>query len=239
MGKFTGGSYGTNLQTVVDAIKNGSIGYTDGVNSLSGLSPTAKADVLAQLGSGFDTIASDANASAKGSNITTGGTATTSANASGLQQAIKDETDLTAQANAASSLAEQVNTAVHAAGLDLTQSNDANATLNNLKSRLGSPEYAALNIAVNDARSAYAGILQSQGMTPTDAGAAASQNLGTNMPIKQMLASIDQLNQGVGAKLSAAHTRTARYQSQLSGSGSSGGSSSSGSSSGSSFGWVG
>lgn len=76
-GKFTGGSYQQNMQTVVDAIKNGSIGYTDGVNSLSGLSPTAKADVLAALGQGFDTVASDANAAAKGSNIQTLGTAET------------------------------------------------------------------------------------------------------------------------------------------------------------------
>jgi len=72
---FSGGSYQDNLSTVVQAIKDGRMGYTNGVDSLSGLSPTAKADVLKALGPGFDTVTSDAQATAKGSNVQTIGTA--------------------------------------------------------------------------------------------------------------------------------------------------------------------
>lgn len=79
---FSGGSYQQNLQTVIQSIKSRNMGYTNGVNSLAGLSPTAKADVLAGLGQGFDTIASDANAATKASNIQTGGTAAVNAGAS-------------------------------------------------------------------------------------------------------------------------------------------------------------
>lgn len=64
---FAGGSYSDNLNTIVDAIKSGSMGYTKGVSALSSLSPTAQADVLKALGPGFNTVQSDANAAATGS----------------------------------------------------------------------------------------------------------------------------------------------------------------------------
>jgi hypothetical protein len=63
------------------------MGYTDGVNSLTSLSPTAKADVLKALGSGFDTVASDANAGVRASNIGTGGTAAVRAGDTAYQNA--------------------------------------------------------------------------------------------------------------------------------------------------------
>lgn len=235
-GQFSGGSYQNNLQTVVQSIKNGDMGYTAGVDSLSSLSPTAKADVLAALGPGFDTVASDANAATKGSNIQTGGTATTGANAQGLAQSIQQETALNTAANNASALAQQVQTALTNSGLNMTNSTDANTAISNLQSRLGNAAYTQLTIAVNDARNAYASVLQSTGATPTDAGNAANQNINANMSPKQILAAIDQLSQGVNARQQSQHAQTQQYQSQLNGSGSSTGNSG-GSVSG--FGWTG
>lgn len=230
-GQFSGGSYQQNVQDVANAIKNGNIGYSAGADSLSSLSPTAKADLLASLGSGFDTVASDANATAKGSNIQTGGTATTGANATGLSQSIQAETQLNAAATSAQALATQVSSALQNAGLNLTNSSDANTAINNLQSRLGNAAYTQLNIAVNDARSQYAAILQSSGSaTPTEAGNMANENISANMSPKQILAAIDQLNNGVKARQDAAHQQTTQFQNQLSSSGKGSGSSNSSSS---------
>lgn len=224
-GKFTGGSYQDNLATVVQSIKNGNMGYTAGVDSLAGLSPTAKADVLAALGPGFDTVSSDAQAATKGSNIQTGGTATTGANATGLTNSIQQETSLNTAATNASALGSQVSEALKNSGLDMTNSTDANTAINNLQSRLGNAGYTQLNIAVNDARNAYGAILQATGATPTDAGQAANQNINANMSPKQILAAIDQLTKGVTARQASQHAQTEQYQTQLnsSGAGSSGG----------------
>lgn len=212
---FSGGSYQQNLQTVVDSIKNGNMGYTEGVNSLAGLSPTAKADVLAQLGIGFDTIASDANATARASNISTGGTAITGANAAGLATAIQEQANLQTQTSSAKTLADQVSKAVSDSGLSLTNSTDANTAINNLQSRLGNDAYTKLNIAVNDARNAYAAILNSTGATPTDAGNAATQNINANMSPKQIIGAIDQLNSGLYARQKAADEKVKHYNNQL------------------------
>lgn len=220
-GQFTGGSYQGNLSTVVNAIKDGQIGYTAGVDSLSGLSPTAKADVLAALGPDFDTVSSDANASTRGTNIQTGGTATTGANAQGLAQSIQQETELQTAASNAAALATQLSDALKSSGLNLTNSTDANTAVNNLQSRLGNSAYTQLNIAVNDARNAYQAILTATGATPTDAGTAANQNINANMSPKQILAAIDQLSAGVKARQDSAHQQTTQYQNQLSGSGAS------------------
>lgn len=216
---FSGGSYPQNLATIVNSIKNGSIGYSDGVNSLAGLSPTAKADVLAALGPGFDTVGSDAQAKTRGTNIQTGGTAVTGANAQGLTDSIQQETQLNTAANNAQSLATQVSDALKNSGLNMTNSTDANTAINNLQSRLGNSAYTQLNIAVNDARNAYQAILTATGATPTDAGAAANQNINANMSPKQILAAIDQLSQGVNARQQSQHQQTTQYQNQLNGSG--------------------
>lgn len=156
---------------------------------------------------------------AQASNIQAGGTAVTGANAQGLAQSIQQETALNTAASSATQLGTQVATAMQNAGINLTNSTDANTAINNLQSRLGNQAYTQLNIAVNDARSAYASILQSSGSaTPTEAGNMANQNISANMSPKQILAAIDQLSQGVNARQTAAHEQTLRYQSQLSGS---------------------
>lgn len=173
---------------------------------------------------------------AQASNIQTSGTAITGANAKGLADSIQQETELNTAATNASALANQVSDALKNSGLDMTNSTDANTALNNLQSRLGNAAYTQLNIAVNDARNAYAAILQSTGSTPTDAGDKANQNISANMSPKQILGAIDQLTQGVNARQTSAHQQTQNYKNQLNGSGSSGGGSN-GSTSG--FGWNG
>lgn len=166
----------------------------------------------------FNPIASTAQGSAQAQNITAGGTAITSANAQGLQQSITQETQLNTAVTNATTLGQQVQEALGNAGLDMTNSTDANTLINNLQSRLGSAAYTQLNIAVNDARNAYGAILQAAGATPTDAGAAAQQNINANMSPKQILAAIDQLSKGMQSRQSAAHQQTQQFLGQLGGS---------------------
>lgn len=219
---FSGGSYQDNLATIAQDVSSGNMGYSNGVDALKSLSPTAAADLLSALGSNFDTVKSDAAATARGTNIGTAGTATTSANATGLANSIQQETELNTAAGNATSLAGQVTDALKSAGLNMTNSTDANTAINNLQSRLGNSAYTQLNIAVNDARNAYAAILTSMGSTPTDAGNAASQNINSNMSPSQILGAISQLNLGVGARQSNQHQQTLNYQNQLNGSGGAG-----------------
>ena len=158
-------------------------------------------------------------------NLGTSGTAVTSANAGGLQQSIKQEVDLGTAASQAHDLAGQVQSSMQNSGLQLTNSTDMNTVINNLQSRLGNEAYTKLNIAVNDAKAAYAQILSTSGATPTEAGSMAEQNINANMSPSQILSAIDQLNQGVKARQDAAHTQTQLYQSML---GTSGGNTSTG-----------
>lgn len=176
-------------------------------------------------GTGQQAVAA-AGGTTQAQNIATAGTAVTGANAQGLAQSIQQETALNTAAANATALAGQVSTALTNSGLNMTNSTDANTAINNLQSRLGNAGYTQLNIAVNDARNAYQAILTATGATPTDAGAAANQNINANMSPKQILAAIDQLSQGVNARQQSQHAQTLQYQNQLANSGSTGNTSS-------------
>lgn len=158
---------------------------------------------------------------AAASNAQNQGSTVTSANASGLSSSIQAEQSLNTAAASAKGLATQVASALSNSGLNLGNSTDANAVINNLKSRLGSTAYTQLVTAVNDARTAYAAILTGTGSTPSDAGTQAQQNINVNMTPNQILAAINQLNQGVYIKQQAQHDQTTNYQKALTGSNSS------------------
>ena len=216
---FSGGSYATNLQTVVQAIKSGNMGYTDGVNSLASLSPTAKADVLAALGTGFDTVASDANASAKGSNITTGGTAATSAAASGLQSATNNYVAANTAYSTATAQSKNLQSTMTSTGIN-TNPQFVNSKINALQNQLGSANYASFITSLNEARQAYTNLLSSVGAsTPTVNGQQATDIFNQNSTPAQINAAIDALNQAAYAKLKPMYDQIGIYQSQLGGSG--------------------
>ena len=179
---FSGGSYSGNLQTVVDAIKSENMGYTDGVNSLASLSPTAKADVLKALGAGFDTVASDAKAGVRASNIGTGGTAGVQANQSVFNKAYGDYKTLE---NAVQNV-DQFGTLLtqNMGGINPTDVRYANQTIAQIKSQLSSGQQAAFNSTLAALTSKVSGLLSVGGNEiPTDISAAANKIIDGSLPI--------------------------------------------------------
>ncbi len=190
-GTFSGGSYQTNLQTVVNAIKNGSIGYTDGVNSLSSLSPTAKADVLAQLGSGFDTVASDANAASKGTSITTLGT--NAANITAAQQ--QQIANYKSAQQQGQNLASQTKDLITTFGLNPSELTAANGAIQKIAKNVSSPQYQILSNYLNDISARYSQVLTPPGGSSTDTTRAVASGmldaLASGNSIKSVLDSLD------------------------------------------------
>lgn len=218
---FSGGSYGTNLQTVVQAIKSGNMGYTNGVNSLSGLSPTAKADVLAALGPNFDTVASDANTSARGQNITTGGTTGTSTAAQGYSGAAQTYTAYQGANTAAESQAKQVQSILGSTGLN-SGVPDYNKAINSLSGRLGATNVAQLSTALTELQNMYSQILSVGGTTPSGSESQALQVLNPNSSAAQINASIQQLQQASYNRGTGLYSQLQTYSNNLGQGGSTG-----------------
>ena len=179
---FSGGSYGTNLQTVVQAIKSGNMGYTDGVNSLSSLSPTAKADVLSALGAGFDTIKSDAQAGIK-----TQQTVQVAGYQSALQQG--------------QNLASQTTDLITKFNLNPSELNKANGAIQLIAKNTSSPEYKMLNNYLADISSRYSQILTPAGGSSTDTTRAVASGmldgLASGKSLQTVLNGLDQQAQAV------------------------------------------
>lgn len=212
---FSGGSYPTNLATVVQAIKSGNMGYTTGVNSLASLSPTAKADVLAALGPGFDTVASDANAATKGSNISTAGTAGINAANTGYSSALQDYNNANASYTALTGISNQVISTLsdYANTGTLT---DMNAAINTLQGQLSNPDYQKFITAIGNAQASYQGILGSSGVTPTKADQDAVSALNPSSSASTIVAALNQLSSDAHALIIAPnYQKVQSYEQQL------------------------
>lgn len=189
---FSGGSYGTNLQTVVQAIENGNMGYTDGVNSLSSLSPTAKADVLAALGQGFDTVASDANAATRANIIGTQGS-----QVAGYQSALQQGQNLQSQ----------LTDLITSFGLNPNDVNAVNTGLQKIAANISSPQYKILQNYVNDIANTYAQVLTPPGGSATDTtrGIATSM-LDATAKGTSLIATMKALDEAAQAKIAGVST---------------------------------
>jgi len=194
---FSGGSYSDNLNTVVNAIKSGNMGYTDGVNSLSSLSPTAKADVLKALGTGFDTVASDANASAKGTNITTGGTAATSAANAVYQKAYSDYQDLTQSVQNVDSFGSLLTTGMNDKQgniINPTDSKWANQSISAVRNQLSSQQQAQFDSTYAALKSKVSGLLSIGGSEiPTQITSDANKILDGSAPYGTLNATLQRI----------------------------------------------
>lgn len=200
---FSGGSYGTNLQTVVQAIKSGNMGYTDGVNSLSGLSPTAKADVLAALGKGFDTVASDANASTRAGIIGTQG-----GQIAGYQSALQQGQNLQSQ------LTDLISTF----GLNPNDVNAVNIGLQKIAQNTSSPQYKILSNYVNDIANTYSQVLTPAGGSQTDTTRSlAASMLDATAKGSSLITTMKALDEAAKAKIAGVSTTGASQSNSSSG----------------------
>lgn len=192
-GKFEGGSYQNNLATVIQAIKSGNMGYTDGVNSLSGLSPTAKADVLAALGTGFDTVASDANAKVKSSNIQTGGTAAVNAGASTYANA--NPAYLNLKNNVIPNIDGFGNLLTQSAGgVNPFDAQYANMSLQQFQKQLSSPQQAQFNATFQQLQKSIAALAGSGGsQTPTANSAQSDATLSPTSKMSTIKSVLDRI----------------------------------------------
>jgi len=189
---FSGGSYSGNLQTVVDAIKSGNMGYTDGVNSLASLSPTAKADVLKALGSGFDTVASDATAATRGGVIGTQG-AQVAQYKSALQQG--------------QNLQSQLTDLITSFGLNPNDVNKVNSGLQVIANNVSDPHYKILQNYVNDIANTYAQVLTPPGGSATDTTRGiASSMLDASMAGNGLITVMKSLDDAANAKIAGIPT---------------------------------
>ena len=191
---FSGGSYPDNLNTVVQAIKSGNMGYTNGVNSLSSLSPTAKADVLKALGTGFDTVSSDANAATKGSNITTMGTAQTNAQATSLGNLTQQANTLAASRASVANLANiTLNTIAQNNSLNPSNINAVNGVIQTIAKNTSNPQYQNLMNQITDIVSTYGSILNPTGNTDTTRATASNMvnSLANGSTLQDVISSLD------------------------------------------------
>jgi len=221
-GTYSGGSYRNNLQTVVDSIKNGSIGYTDGVNSLASLSPTAKADVLAALGSGFDTVSSDATAASRGQSQTTLGT--NAANITAAQQ--QQIANYKSAQQQGQNLASQVGDLISKFNLNPAELNVANGAIQKIAQNTSNPQYQILSNYLNDISARYSQVLTPPGGSSTDSTRAVAtgmlNSLAQGNSIKSVLDSLDQQASAVIAGVPATGTVPGGSTGGSSGSGGSG-----------------
>ncbi len=193
-GGFSGGSYGTNLQTVVQAIKSGNVGYTDGVNSLASLSPTAKADVLAALGPGFDTVGSDSRATARGSNIQTAGTAGVQANQQVFQKAYGDYTTLQNAVQNVDQFGQLLTQ--NMGGINPSDVKYANRTIAQIRNQLSSSQQAQFDSTLAALTSKVSGLLSVGGNEiPTDISSAANKIIDGSLPIGSLTAVLGRIQQ--------------------------------------------
>ena len=193
---FSGGSYQDNLSTVVQAIKDGHMGYTNGVDSLSGLSPTAKADVLKALGPGFDTVTSDAQATAKGGNVGTAGTATVNANRDVYNQAVKDQADTQAAVQNVDGLGAILMDSSQNGGINPTDINIINKKWADIKGQFSSATQAKFDTTLMALQSRISALLSSGSpLIPSAATADAKSIVNGDASLKTIAQTLDRIKE--------------------------------------------
>ncbi len=189
---FSGGSYPDNLNTVVQAVKSGKMGYTDGVNSLASLSPTAKADVLNALGQGFDTVSSDANAATRAGNIITAGTTPTTAAA----DVYKDTYNSLLTIKQATSNIDQFGNLLlkNMGDINPTDAKFANKTIAEVRNQLSSEQQATFDTTFAQLKAQIASLLSSGGaQIPTQITLDANHVIDGSAPLGTLTATLQRI----------------------------------------------
>lgn len=225
---FGGGSMSpqTRAQELAQQVRSGLISPQAAEAQMNSLYGGAGATFLNQAlqGGGFNYNVASAQAASQQSNVQQAGTAQVDIARQGLQQATQDYVNMTGAAQFAGQQAGAVEQILAKAGLNNVSSTDYNKALNNLKSRFGDTNFAALNTALIEARSAYANLLSTSGQTPSGNEAQAIATLDISQPASAIRTSIQQLENAVARRLQAQNSIRMQYEQNLGGSQSSTGS---------------
>ncbi len=204
------------VANALNYIKAGA-GYSNALTA-SGLSAFSAKGTNAlgnELPPGFDTNASDAQASANATNIGTRGTTQNSAAATGYTQAVQQQADATAKYQALTGVSSQVESTLKswANKYDITAGNQA---LNTIAGLTSDPNYQPFVVAMNNTKAAYQAALGSLNVAPTQAQTDALQALNPNSSGTAIISALNQLSKDAHTTLiEPAYQKTQSFASQL------------------------
>lgn len=218
-GGASGNAYQNAITTAANAVKNG-MSYATALSGLSSFGvPTASTDLLKALGPGFNVNANEGSAAAQQSNVQTGGTAVTNANAQGLGAAIQNYSNLNTAVQSAANLGQSLTSILAKGGVNTSDSTDLNSVVNTLAPRLGDTAFTNFVTALNDTRNAYQSIFTSAGQTtPTAADQSLLDALSPNSTVGQIVGALNTLNENAySGRLEPAFQQVTSYHNALTG----------------------
>ena len=204
-------------QDVAKAVMSGQMTYQQAQQSLGYMGQVGDSSLQqAIIAAGGNPLELQAQGEATQQNIGSQSTAQTDIARRGLEQSTSDYMNMTNAAQYADTQAKAVQDILKAVPeLNSVSSTDYNKALNALKSRFGDENFASLQTALIEARSAYANLLSTGGQTPSGNEAQTIATLDMSQPVWAINASIQQLNNAVSRRLTAQRDTMSTYQSQL------------------------
>ncbi len=239
-GQFTGGTLDPQTQAtnLAQQVMSGRMTYDQAIASL-GYAGAAGSNFLnnALTSMGGNPLSLQAQSVAQQSNITTQGTLGTNIAAAGLSSVTPQYVQVEANANAAKQQAGRALQILEETGLNNVSSTDYNRVANELRSRMGDPNFAAFQTAIEEAKNFYTSVLAGGGGTPSGQQEIANSiaALNTNSPISAIVASLRELESASATRLQSFAAQQQQFQSNLGGGG--GGFSGGGTGSGSIWDW--
>lgn len=166
------------------------------------------------LNPNYSPVTSAAESNATASNVSTAGTAETSAANTGYQQSVQDYASMTAMNGQASTQAKQVQNVLSTLGLNEGVP-DYNSAVNTLSNKLGGTGYTQLVTAMTELQNMYSQFLSVGGTTPTGSENQALSLLNPNSSASQINASIGQLNTAMYNRMSAQYSKMNTFSTNL------------------------
>lgn len=227
-GQYSGGNLDPQTQAtnLAQQVMSGAMTYDQALASL-GYAGSAGANFLnnAITGAGGNPLQLQATGNVQQANITTTGTLGTNIAAAGLGNITPQYVQTEANVNAAKEQAGRALNILQQTGLNNVSSTDFNKAANELRSRMGDPNFAAFQTAINEAKNFYTSVLAGSGSTPSGNEEIASQiaALNTNSPISAIVASLKELEFASSTRLQSLSSQQGQYNANLGGGGYSGG----------------
>jgi hypothetical protein len=170
-----------NQETYAQAQSNLSAYGQNGVNALN-----------QTLGPNFNANTNAGASSAQSSNTATAGTASTSANQAIYQQQLSSAANTLQQTQAIQSSAQQLISSMPSLGINLTPSQLANTSINQLSTQFSSGQYSQFNANIANLQAKVGALLQ-QGEIPTSAGAAAQSIINGSLNVGALTSTLNQV----------------------------------------------
>lgn len=222
-----GGVVLTPQQAAQDVISE-KTSYDQAKTALGYMGQTGEAQLQSAItAAGGNPLKLQAQGATQQSNIQTGGTAATSAAATGLQQSTQAYVSANTAYTTAQKQSSTLQQTMASTGINSANSQLYNSKINALQNQFGSTKYPAFITALNETKQAYTNLLSSVGAsTPTVNGQQATDIFNENSTPQQIDAAISALNTAAYNKLQPMYDQIQTYASQLGGGGSSSGNSS-------------